>query len=93
MEIKIMPDTASQIALEQLKIKVCSISNNCTIELKNVGNKNEDTQSYEIQIERHFKILGIFSTKANVKADVDAQTGKIELHKPWWAFISTEPSE
>ena len=33
-EIKIMPDTAAERALERLRLKVCNKSNNCSIELK-----------------------------------------------------------
>ena len=38
IEIKIMPDSASERALEVLKLKVCSAENNCTIEIKESGN-------------------------------------------------------
>ena len=44
-EIKIMPDTASERALERLRLKVCSEENNCTIELKETGKGNETRAS------------------------------------------------
>jgi len=93
LEIKIMPNTASEKALERLKLKVCSTDNNYTIQLKDVGNGETEKVQYEVQIERHSKILGIFQKKMQVSADVDAQTGDIKVHKPWWAFIATEPAE
>lgn len=92
-EIKIMPDTASQRALERLRLKVCSPEKNCTIELKDVGNGATEKVQYEVQIERHSRILGIFSKKMQVRAEVDAETGETNVHKPWWAFIATEPAE
>ena len=93
-EIKIMPSTASEIALTRLRIKVCNETNNCTIELKEVGNGDNGKVEYNVQIERHSKILGIFQKKMQVSAEVDAETGNvISEHKPWWAFIATEPAE
>ncbi len=89
-ELKIMPDTASERALEKLKIKTCSEENNCKIELKEVSNK----ATYEIQVERHFKLLALFTIKAQEKAQVNAETGEITIvKKPWWAFLATEPRE
>lgn len=89
-EIKIMPDTASERALERLRLKACSEENSCTIELKEVSNK----ATYEIQAERHFRILAMFQVKAQEKAQVDAETGEVTVvKKPWWAFLATEPQE
>jgi len=93
-EIKIMPDTASETALNRLRLKVCSEENGCQIELKEVGKGNQTRLAYEVQAERHFRILGMFKTKAQVKAQVDAENGEIiQTKKPWWAFLATEPEE
>jgi len=94
-EIKVMPDTASEKALEQLRLKVCSEENGCAIELKEVGKSQEEKQlAYEVQAERHSRILGIFKKKMQVQAQVDAETGEvIQTNKPWWAFLATEPVE
>jgi len=93
-EIKVMPDAASETALQRLRLHVCSEENNCQIELKEVG-KGEDMQlAYEIQIERHSRILGIFQKKMQVRAQVDAENRElIRVNKPWWAFLATEPEE
>ena len=89
-EIKVMPEVASERALERLRLKVCSEENNCTIELKEVSNK----ATYELQAERHFRILAMFRVKAQVKAQVDAETGDITVvKKPWWAFLASESEE
>ncbi len=97
-QIKVMPDTATERALERLKLRACSEENECTIELKEVGRKEEISHQlrlvYEIQAERHFRILAMFKVKAEVKAQVDAETGElIRVKKPWWAFLATEPEE
>jgi hypothetical protein len=90
-EIKIMPETASETALARLRLKVCNETNNCTIQLKEVGKDNETRASYEIQIERHTRILGIFRAKVQNKVHIDAESGNITaVEKPWWTFISAE---
>ena len=93
-EIKIMPDTASETALQRLRLKVCSVENNCTIELKEVGKGNQTQAAYEIQAQRHAKLLGMFRLKMQTKAQISAETGElIRVKKPWWAFLATEPEE
>jgi len=93
-EIKVMPDVASERALERLKLKVCSEENNCTIELKETGVGNQTKVAYEVQAQRHFRILGLFRAKAQVRAQVDAESGEIiRVKKPWWAFLATEGDE
>ena len=92
--IKIMPDTASEKALERLKLKVCSEENNCTIELKEVPVKNALKLAYELQIQRHYKLLGLFKANAKNKVQVDAENGEIiQEKKPWWAFLASESNE
>jgi hypothetical protein len=93
-EVKIMPDVASERALERLRLKVCSEANNCSIELKEVGQGNQTRAAYEIQAERHAKLLAMFRLKMQVKTQIDAETGEvISVKKPWWAFLATEPEE
>mgnify|MGYP001597998116 CR=1 FL=1 len=90
-EIKIMPNTVSERALEKLKLKFCDDSNNCTIQLKEVGIGNKTRVAYEIQVERHYKLLLLFKAKALNKAQVDAETGEIVIvKKPWWAFLASK---
>lgn len=93
-EIKIMPDTASERALTRLRLKVCNETNNCTLELKQVGTGEQSRLAYEVQAERHSRILGLFQAKMQVKAQVDAENGEVmSTGKPWWAFLATEPEE
>ncbi|MBN2141723.1 hypothetical protein JW711_00180 [Candidatus Woesearchaeota archaeon] len=93
-EIKVMPDTASQAALERLRINVCSEENSCQIELKETGQGDQAKATYEVQVERHSRILGIFQAKMQVKAQVDAENGEVVgVNKPWWAFLAAEPEE
>ncbi len=90
-EIKIMPDTASETALTRLRLKVCNETNNCTIELKDVGQRNETRHAYEIQVQRHYKLLGLFKAKAENRIQVDAENGEvIQTKKPWWSFLASE---
>ncbi len=93
-EIKIMPDVASERVLERLRLKFCSAENNCSIELKEVGSGNKTQLAYELQVERHSKLLWIFRKKMQVKAQINAETGDIiRIKKPWWAFLASEPKE
>ncbi|MFA5856032.1 MAG: hypothetical protein WC867_01640 [Candidatus Pacearchaeota archaeon] len=93
-EIKVMPDSASEKALERLRLKVCSSENNCTIQLKEVGSDKDKTVAYELKTQRQSKIFGLFKKTMNVEAQVNAETGEvIKTKKPWWAFIASEPKE
>ena len=93
-ELKILPDVASKTAMTQLKMKVCSAEQNCTIELKEVGSGNTSKVAYEVQAQKQAKILGLFKTKMQVQAQIDAETGEvINFKKPWWAFLASESQE
>jgi len=93
-EIKIMPDSASENSLERLRLKTCSEENNCKIELKETGKGDNAKATYEIQIERHSRILGIFQAKMQINTQVNAENGNVEkVNKPWWAFLAVEPAE
>jgi len=93
-EIKIMPDVASEKALARLRLRVCNAENKCSIELKEVGKGENVKPAYEMQIQRHSKILGLFRAKMQVRAQVNAENGEvIRVKKPWWAFIASEPEE
>ena len=91
-EIKIMPDTASETALQRLRLKNCD--EDCTIELKEVGSGNQVKAAYEVKTQRQSKVFGLFRARMNVQAQIDAETGEvIRVNKPWWAFLATEPAE
>jgi hypothetical protein len=93
-EIKVMPDTASETALQRLGLKVCSPERNCTITLKEVGTGNQTRAAYEVQIERHARILGLFQTKMQLRSQIDAENGElISIGRPWWSFLATETEE
>lgn len=93
-EIKVMPDAASEKALEQLKLGACSEDNDCSIELKEVGSGEDVKAAYEIKVQKQSKVLGLFGVKMNVQAQVDAETGEvIQSKKPWWAFLASESEE
>lgn len=89
--IKVMPDEASQKAIEKLQLKVCNPEEGCQIELKEVGEKNQAKATYEIKAKKEGKFLGLFKTKIDVEVQVDAETGEvIKTKKAWWAFLTSE---
>ncbi|MCK5043594.1 hypothetical protein KAR52_01155 [Candidatus Pacearchaeota archaeon] len=91
-EIKVMPDRASENALQKLKLANCG--EDCTIELKEVGVGTQAKMAYELTTERSAKVFGLFRARMEVKAQVDAETGEIvRVRKPWWAFLAFEPEE
>ena len=93
-EIKVMPDAASEKALERLRLKVCSEENECQIELKEVGSGEKAQLAYELKIQRQSKVFGLFRARMQVQAQVDSETGEIiRVKKPWWAFLASEPAE
>ena len=61
-EIKVMPNTASETALNRLRLKVCSEENNCSIELKEVGQGEETKLAYEMKTQKQSKVFGLFSS-------------------------------
>lgn len=93
-EIKIMPDVASERALERLRLKVCQEEEGCKIVLKEVG-KGEDVEAaYELETDKEAKVFGMFKTKMKVRAQVSAENGEvIRVNKPWWAFLASETDE
>ena len=93
-EIKVMPDTASEGALERLRLKNCIEEQGCTIELKEIGKGNETELAYELKTQRQSRVFGIIKTPMQVQAQVNAESGEIiRIKKPWWAFIASEPEE
>ncbi len=87
--VKVMPNTASKKAIERLKLKVCNESNNCTIELKEVGIGNKTKLAYEIKAEEESKVLFLFKNRMKVIAEVDGETGEIiSARRPWWSFLA-----
>ena len=90
-EINIMPETASERAIERLRLRNCSEANNCTIELKEVGEGNNSRLVYEARAGKTFRIFGIFRNRAEVTTQIDAETGEeIRTGTPWWSFMASE---
>lgn len=100
IKIKQLPDEASEKALKRLRMRQCNETNNCSLELKELRQEIKDKRTelrklvYELQAERHARLLGLFRIKMQVKAQIDAETGEImKIKKPWWAFLASEPQE
>lgn len=93
-EIKIMPDRASETALARLRIRNCNESNNCTIELKEVGEGPMVRVAYELKAEKRAKVFGLFQAKMQVSSQINAENGEvIQEKRPWWAFLASEEDE
>jgi hypothetical protein len=94
LEVKIMPDVASETAMERLQLKACSEENACQIELKEVGQGEEIKAVYEVKAQKKAKLFGFVDVDMAVDAEVDAESGEIiRSGKPWWAFLATETEE
>lgn len=101
--VMVMPEVAAQTAIERLRMNICSEENNCTVELRVVGNASgnmagdadsngsETRVAYEVRANKEARMFGLFRVDMPVQAQVDAETGAvIESKKPWWAFLATE---
>lgn len=88
-EVKVMPEVASEVALERLRAK------NLTIELKEVPNDSENVNlAYEVRAEKEYRILGIFKTKSDVSVLIDTEDGEVlDENFPWWSFLASEVEE
>ena len=83
-EIKIMPETASEKAIERLG----ELGFNIT--LKEVGQGENAKAVYNVEAEKQGKMLGLFKIKGKVSAEIDAETGEvIKVKKPWWSFLAS----
>jgi len=91
-EVRIMPDGASEVALQRLRLRDCD--EDCNIELMEIGSGENVKLAYEMRTQKQSKIFGLFGANMNVEAQVDAETGEvIQTKKPWWAFLASEPVE
>ena len=83
-EIKVMPETASQTAIDKLG------ELEFEIELKEVGSGNEAKVVYEAKAKKQGRFLGLFKVKAEVITQIDSDTGEIIfIKKPWWSFLAS----
>lgn len=91
-EIKIMPNTASERALEVLRAKCAE--RNCSIQLKETGTGNQTRAVYEIKAQKQVRVLGLFKAQMQVQAQIDAENGEtVQIKKPWWRIIAVEQTE
>src|SRR3990172_2055556 len=88
-QIKIMPDQASEIALERLRAL------NFTVELRESTDRNVPRVVYNIETNKNGRFLGVFKLAMKVEGQVDPETGEfLGISKPWWAFlVSGEDSD
>ena len=80
--INVLPDEASQIVLEILRI------NNFSIELREVGEGDDVKAVYLAEGNKSGKLLGLFDVNLAVEVQIDSETGDIiRYSEPWWAFL------
>jgi len=83
-EVKVLPDVASQNAIDVFR------SRNITVELKEVGDGTNKEVVYEADGEKEVKLFGFIKVQAKLKARVDSNTGEVsDFEKPWWSFLVT----
>jgi len=83
-KLKFMPDQIKERVLKKLKMRNCT---DCNITL------NEDG-TYEVRIQRRYRVFGIFPKKITEVAEVDSDTGEvIKLKRPWWKFLAAKNKE
>jgi len=91
-EIKVMPDSASEKALEVLSAK-CE-ETGCEIELKEVGKGNETKAAYEVKAKKEVKVLGFINAQMRTQAQIDAGTGEVvKTRNSWWGFLAKKNLE
>lgn len=81
--IKIMPDKASEIAIQKLKSK------NFTLQLVEVELRNQNREViYKASANKSGRLFGIFKTRLNIETHINSETGEaLEIKKPWWAIL------
>jgi hypothetical protein len=80
--------------MTQLRLHICNESNNCTLELKEVGQGEQIRAAYEVKAQKQVKVLGLFQARMQVQAQIDAENGDlIQAKQPWWAFLATDAEE
>ena len=86
--IKIMPDQASEIALERLKAL------NFTVQLRERLHNNVPQVVYNIDANKSGRFLGVFKIIMKLDAQIDPETGEIlSVNAPWWAFLASQQDE
>ncbi len=95
MTIKVMPSIAFREALEKLRMKNCNLTlNNCTVELKEVRNKNSTQVAYEVRAMKTFRLFGMFKMRREIMAQISAESGKdIFVKRPWWSWMASEQND
>lgn len=90
--ILISPTTAFDITADELGTEPCF--GNCEVELVETEHEGEARAAYKITTEKKYKFLGLFTTNAEVSAEIDAETGAvIDTDRPFWTIFSMEVNE
>ena len=88
-ELRVLPDQASDVARERLKLR-----NLTKIELREIRDRNIPRVVYHLEGDKPGRFLGIFKLAMKVSTEVDPETGEvIEVNRPWWAFLVNEEED
>ncbi|MCA9478633.1 MAG: hypothetical protein KC535_05795, partial [Nanoarchaeota archaeon] len=88
-QVNVLPNVASQQAMERLQLNSCSDDTNCQIELREVGSGSSAKAVYQVQAQKQTKVLGLFNAQMRVQAQIDAETGEVlSTSSPWWSFAA-----
>ena len=85
-DIKILPDTASEIA--RLRLQAMNLTR---IELREKIHNNIPQVVYQIESNKNGRFLGAFKLQMRVQAEINPETGDVlNTERPWWAFLVLE---
>lgn len=79
-QVKILPNEASNITINQVRIEI----------IKEINLKTEfEKLIYFVKGVKRAKIFGIIPVTINIGAKIDVETGGIiSVKKPWWSFLA-----
>jgi len=82
-EVAIMPDAVKEKIRERINQELTEEN----IELQEDG-------TYRYQAKKQVKVLGLFRTRATVRAEINSETGELEkVRNAWWTFLASDVEE
>jgi hypothetical protein len=86
--LAVFPDTASRIAMSELR------SSKQSLKIKESGEGDNKNVVYISEANKTSKVLGLFSVNYKFKAEIDAKEGKvIKSQKPWWTVLGKDEED
>ncbi len=86
--LNIFPDTASRIAMSELR------SLKQTLKIKESGEGENKQIIYISEANKTSKVLGLFDVDYKSETEIDAEDGKVvKSHKPWWTVLGKDEKD